>query len=906
MGTLFFTAVIYPLTQIIETAFTFSYKILKNTGFALLGVSLAVSLLTLPLYAVAEHWQETERKLQAKMKPQVSRIKKYFKGDEQYMILSTYYRQNHYHPLMQLRSAFGILIQIPFFTAAYFCLSHMPALHDHHLLFISDLGKPDALLSIGTVSINVLPLLMTAINCISGTIYTRGHPAKEKIQVYSLALLFAVLLYGSPSGLVIYWTMNNIFSLVKNIFYKCKNPARTFYAAAAAASAAALIFTVISHRFNTAQKLLFILLCLFIILIPLTKRLCGFFIRTLFFPLRDHAKTRTALFLVSAAGLFILTGCVIPSLLIASSPVEFSGTDSYPDPMFFIRNTAVQSFGFLFLWPSLIYFLFKEKIQTLLAALFFCALAIALSNAFLFQGNYGYLSKMLIFTEVPSVSSPKQAVLLNLAAMGLIFAGTAVLIRLGMARAVSALLSFAAVSMVLLSFIQIGKIKAGYREYERVTRLGTDAKGSGMQPLFHLTKTGKNVMLIFLDRAQNRFIEPMLQESPHLKESFSGFTLYRNTVSYNSHTLIGSPPVYGGYEYTPLEINSRPDKTLVEKHNEALLLLPRIFTEQADGFSAASSDASWANYSWIPDISIFKPYPKISAYVTENTYLVQWYEDHKDDGKFTVASDTLKRNILWYGFFRTVPLFLRPAIYENGRYWSADSENEDANKYLANYAPMEYLPRLTDFNAATENYFLSFTNNACHTSYFLQAPDYVPAVRVTNRGSSEYADEKSYSSMAGVIHRLGEWLDYLKENGAYDNSRILIVADHGCDSYEKDFQWDEKFEKLKPGKYHPLFMFKDFNETGGLKVSDEFMTNADGAAMLTEGIVGNAVNPFTGTALSNRAKEDGALISVSNLFMPHHTKSKYVFTTKPTDWYRVSKSIFESKNWKQEIVEEAQ
>lgn len=80
MGVFFFTIVIYPLTQIIELAFTFSNKLLKNTGFSLVGVSLAVSLLTLPLYAVAEHWQEIERNIQAKMKPQVDRIKKSIQG----------------------------------------------------------------------------------------------------------------------------------------------------------------------------------------------------------------------------------------------------------------------------------------------------------------------------------------------------------------------------------------------------------------------------------------------------------------------------------------------------------------------------------------------------------------------------------------------------------------------------------------------------------------------------------------------------------------------------------------------------------------------------------------------------------------------------------------------------------
>lgn len=282
MGVFFFTIVIYPLTQIIELAFTFSNKLLKNTGFSLVGVSLAVSLLTLPLYAVAEHWQEIERNIQAKMKPQVDRIKKVFKGDEQYMILSTYYRQNHYHPIMSLRSAFGILIQIPFFTAAYTCLSHMPALQNHHLFFIADLGKPDALFSIGSFSVNILPILMTVINCISGAIYTKGLPLKDKFQVYLLALLFVVLLYNSPSGLVIYWTMNNIFSLVKNIFYKLKNPIKSFYIVCAIGSAVAIIFTLLTKRFNLEQKGFFIFLCALILCSPVIVKALNFAVDKLF------------------------------------------------------------------------------------------------------------------------------------------------------------------------------------------------------------------------------------------------------------------------------------------------------------------------------------------------------------------------------------------------------------------------------------------------------------------------------------------------------------------------------------------------------------------------------------------------------------------------------------------------
>ena len=124
MGNLIYTFVIYPLTQLMELAFSFGNKIFDNTGIAILCVSFAVSLFTLPLYVVAEGWQQVERDVQKKMKPWISHIKRTFKSDEQYMMLSTYYRLNRYHPIMALRSSFGLLIQIPFFLHSYAAISY--------------------------------------------------------------------------------------------------------------------------------------------------------------------------------------------------------------------------------------------------------------------------------------------------------------------------------------------------------------------------------------------------------------------------------------------------------------------------------------------------------------------------------------------------------------------------------------------------------------------------------------------------------------------------------------------------------------------------------------------------------------------------------------------------------------
>ena len=204
----------------------------------------------LPLYAIAEKWQTIERNTQKKLKPGIDRIKATFKGDEQYMILNTFYHQNHYHPLMSLRSSIGLLIQIPFFIAAYSFLSSCPEIQRCSFLWIENLANPDALLKIGAFQINVLPLLMTAINIFAGIIYTKGFSLREKLQIHIMAIVFLIILYQSPSGLVLYWTMNNVFSLIKNIFYKLKNPLKVLWIS----SAIILFFASVYVLFNMQPR----------------------------------------------------------------------------------------------------------------------------------------------------------------------------------------------------------------------------------------------------------------------------------------------------------------------------------------------------------------------------------------------------------------------------------------------------------------------------------------------------------------------------------------------------------------------------------------------------------------------------------------------------------------------------
>ena len=205
---------LYPIEYLLQTIFSIISRFSGNTVLSIIVLSLVVNIIVLPLYNRADKIQEEAKDKENKIAPMVKHIKQTFSGDERFMLLQTCYRQNNYSPLNVMKSSVSILLQIPFFMGAYNMLSGNKFLANVSLGPIANLSDPDHLLTIGTFSVNILPIIMTLINVVASFIYAKGFPLKTKIQMYGLAAVFLVLLYQSPSGLVLYWICNNIFSLV--------------------------------------------------------------------------------------------------------------------------------------------------------------------------------------------------------------------------------------------------------------------------------------------------------------------------------------------------------------------------------------------------------------------------------------------------------------------------------------------------------------------------------------------------------------------------------------------------------------------------------------------------------------------------------------------------------------------
>ena len=120
--------VLGPIELLFDVIFSFAMSVTQGPLRSVMLLSVAVNILILPLYRKADALQKEEQETAKRLKPRIDQIREAFSGDERFMILQTFYRQNHYKPYYVLRGSLSLLLQIPFFMAAYNFLSNLTIL----------------------------------------------------------------------------------------------------------------------------------------------------------------------------------------------------------------------------------------------------------------------------------------------------------------------------------------------------------------------------------------------------------------------------------------------------------------------------------------------------------------------------------------------------------------------------------------------------------------------------------------------------------------------------------------------------------------------------------------------------------------------------------------------------------
>lgn len=895
-----------PLQTLFELIYCNANDIIGNPGLSIIALSLFMNILVLPLYNKADALQEEERQMEARLQKGVAHIKKTFRGDERMMILQTYYRQNDYKPTYVLRSAVSLMLEIPFFMAAYRFLSGLQLLQGVPFGPIADLGKADGLLRLGGLSVNILPVIMTAVNLVSCVIFTKGAPKKTKIQLYGMAVFFLLFLYDSPSGLVFYWTLNNVFSLGKTVFYKLKNPRKVLRVSGAVLGAVMIVGALgFYHAPRPVVKAIVILAGTALEL----PWLLGLRQQKPSAKGQSVKEYRPNAKLFFACGLFLalFVGTYVPLSVIVASAQEFVSTQQYQNPLWFVVSSTCFAVGLFVIWMGVFYQLASDKGKVFLEWALWVFSGVAIVDFMVFGKDLGLLSSVLTIDN--GLKFEKWEIVANILAVADVVGLMYLLLHRWnrfAVRAVTVVL-LAMALMIPMNAVKVNRQVAGMKE-------AIEAKEN--EPRYTMSRTGKNVVIVMLDRSLGEYIPYIFQERPELKEQFSGFTAYTNVVSTGSNTIFAMPSLLGGYDYTVEKINDRDQESLKEKHNEAMKVMPVLFSEE--GYDVTLFDPPYTNYKSYLDMSVFADYPGVKGYATRGHYI-------SDDTVQSWMSGNM-RNFFLYGLMKALPLPLQKYVYGVGDYNSGSSAvlgsttfqtQQSAHEasgidsaFMESYSVLTKLTEITE-TKETGDTFLFMANETTHEPMLLQEPDYVPAEVVDNTEYDEaYKDrfvldgrtlpvESAWQlshydvNMAAMI-QLGKWFNYMRECGVYDNSRIILVGDHGKElGVNKNLIMYDGFDAER---FYPTLMVKDF-DAEGFSYSSEFMTIADVPALALDGLIENPVNPFTGNPINTDPKAEGPVYAFYSEKMGLELNvGNNVF--HPGTWYRVDNQDMRIReNW---------
>src|SRR5438445_8725963 len=189
----------------------------KSYGVAILVLTLVVRLVLWPLQSKAN---QTMRKT-ALLGPKMQELREKYKDDPTRMNqeVMKLYKQYGINPV---GGCLPMAIQIPIFFGLYQMLAQAVELRNAKFLWVQDLSQPDTVAHLPVLGfpINVIPLLMAATQVwLMAMTPKTGDPTQRRIMMFT-PLIFLFICYNFAAALALYYTAQNLFSILQ--FYQNK------------------------------------------------------------------------------------------------------------------------------------------------------------------------------------------------------------------------------------------------------------------------------------------------------------------------------------------------------------------------------------------------------------------------------------------------------------------------------------------------------------------------------------------------------------------------------------------------------------------------------------------------------------------------------------------------------------
>jgi len=201
--------------------------VFKNYGISIIAITFIIRLIFLPLTVKSmASMKEMQIKMQ-ELKPKMDALKEKYKDDKakQNAELMKLYASHGINPLSSLGGCLPLLIQLPVFIALYDVLLYSIELRHSSFLWINDLSEPEHLFNIPGIGVpfRILPLVMGVSWYVSQKMTpTAAAPGSDNMMqtkmMEFMPLIFTIMFWGLPSGLILYWTVSNILSIVQQLY----------------------------------------------------------------------------------------------------------------------------------------------------------------------------------------------------------------------------------------------------------------------------------------------------------------------------------------------------------------------------------------------------------------------------------------------------------------------------------------------------------------------------------------------------------------------------------------------------------------------------------------------------------------------------------------------------------------
>jgi len=192
------------------------HSLLGNWGWSIVAL---VVLLKIAFYWLNASAYRSMGKMKA-LAPRITDLRERYKDKPQLMQqeMMRIYREEKVNPL---GGCLPILAQMPFFIALYWVLlSSVEMRNAPWIGWIHDLAAPDTLFGVlppwlGAVPVGLLPILMTASSLFQVWLQPAPADPMQAKMMWMMPVMFGVMFFYFPAGLVLYWLTNNILSIAQ-------------------------------------------------------------------------------------------------------------------------------------------------------------------------------------------------------------------------------------------------------------------------------------------------------------------------------------------------------------------------------------------------------------------------------------------------------------------------------------------------------------------------------------------------------------------------------------------------------------------------------------------------------------------------------------------------------------------